>query len=160
MEKGENMEISSFIPQDYTSLFGDRALRMQVPKHCIEAAFKKIFKKILDDDKATLLGGNIVEIQNTKYHYKVTQKTENSAKPWYSYSESRLNELKKMGITIIYVLFFDDTEKKSAYDVYYKCFTIDEIKKSWSKQSNRDIYRYNPDDYTETMIHIDKGVKK
>lgn len=158
MEKGDNMEISSFIPQDYTSLFGDRALRMQVPKHCIEKAFKKIL-----GDEAKLLGGNIVEFHDTKYHYKVTQKTENSAKPWYSYSGSRLNELKKnMGITKIYVLFFDDTIKKSVYDVYYQCFEIDEgkINKPWSEQSNRDIYRYNPDNYTETMILIDKGVQK
>jgi hypothetical protein len=155
MEKGDNMEISSFIPQDYTSLFGERTLRMQVPKHCIEAAFKKIL-----GEQATLLGGNIVEFQNEKYHYKVTQKTENSTKPWYSYSGSRLNELKKLGIKEIYVLFFDDTIKKSVYDVYFQCFKIDEIKNSWSKQSNSDIYRYNPDNYTETMDHTDKGVRK
>ena len=156
MEKGDNMEISSFIPQDYTSLFGERTLRMQVPKHCIEAAFKKIL-----GEQATLLGGNIVEFQNEKYHYKVTQKTENSTKPWYSYSGSRLNELKKLGITKICVLFFDDTIKKSVYDVYYRCFEIDEIKNSWSKQSNSDIYRYNPDTNDKNqMIKTDKGVRK
>ncbi len=152
------MTISSFIPQDYTSLFGERTLRMQVPKHCIEAAFKKIL-----EPEAKLLSGNIIEIQNIKYHYKVTQKTENSAKPWYSYSRNKLDELKDMNINKIYVLFFDDTVKKSAYEVYYQCFDIGDIDKqngSWNKQSNKDIYRYNPEDYTNDMITLEEGVKK
>lgn len=120
------MEIKSFCPEDYSSTLRRDKLKMSVPRYCIKRALSKILS--VEEDQICIKDGNVFSVANkanstaTLYHYKITQKTEGSPDPWFSYSLNRLNWLADKGIKSVYVLFFED--QGSNYKVYYEEFNV------------------------------------
>lgn len=150
------MEEMQIQVEDYQDYFGSsvKFIKKLTDKQK-KSALTKVGTELYKDHKGKTeveINGNIAIIkkgvEEYKYQYYITRKTERSPYPWYQISKEHLDGLQEDCLEGIICLFFDESVNGN-YPVYFKIWKVDDIRNSddWKTSKSRngvESFRWNP----------------